>query len=94
MRLESDASAHYGADIAGVTRALNFYSSYNRYLHEGLSPGPISNFTADALKAVAYPASTDYLYFVAGDDGTVHFSRTLEEHQAAVAKYCTKQCGQ
>ncbi|OGL35830.1 hypothetical protein A3F65_02370 [Candidatus Saccharibacteria bacterium RIFCSPHIGHO2_12_FULL_47_16b] len=94
MRLESDASAHYGADIAGVARDLNFDSAYNSYLHEGLSPGPISNFTADALKAVAYPASTDYLYFVAGDDGTVHFSRTLEEHQAAVAKYCTKQCGQ
>ncbi len=93
MPLESDASTHYGADIAGVPRDLKFDSAFNSYLHKGLPPGPISNFTADALEAVARPANTDYLYFVAGDDRTVHFSRTLEEHQAAVAKYCTEQCG-
>lgn len=93
MPLESDATAHYGADIAGVARSLDFDSAYNTYLHPGLPPGPISNFTADALKAVAFPAKTDYLYFVAGDDGTVHFSHTLAEHEAATARYCTTQCG-
>ncbi|OGL36016.1 hypothetical protein A3F05_02955 [Candidatus Saccharibacteria bacterium RIFCSPHIGHO2_12_FULL_47_17] len=93
VALESDASAHYGADIAGVPRDLNFDSAFNTYLHSGLPPGPISNFTAAALEAVAHPSNSDYFYFVAGDDGVVHFSRTLDEHQTAVNKYCTTQCG-
>lgn len=92
VALESDASTHYGTDIAGAPRDLKFDSAFNTYLHTGLPPGPISNFTADALNAVAHPSDSDYFYFVAGDDGVVHFSRTLAEHQDAVAKYCTKQC--
>jgi len=46
------------------------------------------------LNAVAHPASTDWLYFVAGDDGVTHFTRTLAEHQAATAQYCHKLCHQ
>jgi UPF0755 protein len=33
------------------------------------------------------PADTDYLYFVARQDGTHHFSRNLEEHNRAVVQY-------
>jgi UPF0755 protein len=33
------------------------------------------------------PADVDYLYFVARDDGTHVFSRTLEEHNAAVMQW-------
>ncbi len=94
IALQSDPTANYAADIAGQPRSLSINSAYNTYLHPGLPPGPIGNVTAQALKAVAHPASTDYLYFVAGDDGKVHFSRTAKEHQDAVAKYCTKQCSQ
>jgi UPF0755 protein len=48
--------------------------------------------TDDALKAVAHPATTDYLFFVAGDDGRIHFSHTEAEHEQAIKQYCTKQC--
>jgi cell division protein YceG involved in septum cleavage len=32
------------------------------------------------------PTSTDYLYFVANDEGGHFFSRTLEEHNRNVAR--------
>ena len=75
--LESDATKHY----------------FDSYKTRGLPPTPISNVTANSLQNVANPANSDWLYFVSGDDGTTHFSKTLEEHEANVAKYCTKLCG-
>lgn len=87
MRLQSNVTANYAADIAGQPRNINIASPYNTYLHDGLPPGPISNVTASALAAVAHPANTDYLYFIAGRDCAVHFSRTHAEHEAAIAKY-------
>jgi len=33
------------------------------------------------------PARSDMLYFVARGDGSSQFSRTLDEHNRAVAKY-------
>ena len=47
-----------------------------------------------ALQAIASPAPGDYVYFVAGDDGTVHFARTESEHNGNVAQYCKKLCSQ
>jgi UPF0755 protein len=60
---------------------------YNTYTHEGLPPGPIANPGRDALAAVLAPESTRYLYFVARNDGTHQFSKSREEHEAAVDKY-------
>jgi UPF0755 protein len=60
---------------------------YNTYTHEGLPPGPIANPGRDALAAVLAPERTRYLFFVARNDGTHHFSKTRQEHEAAVAKY-------
>jgi len=40
-----------------------------------------------SLTAVTHPAKTDALYFVSRGDGTSEFSRTLVEHNRAVAKY-------
>lgn len=92
MLLQADPTAFYGAILAGAEPSLSFDSLYNTYLYEGLPPTPISNVGAQALQAVAYPADTDWLYFVAGDDGQTHFSRTLEEHETATRLYCTEAC--
>jgi UPF0755 protein len=62
-------------------------SSYNTYLHTGLPPGPITNPGLSSLQAVAHPAQTNYLFFVAKDDGTHVFAATFAEHQANIAKY-------
>ncbi|KIG13747.1 hypothetical protein DB30_07593 [Enhygromyxa salina] len=62
-------------------------NAYNTYTHEGLPPGPISNPGRDALEAVLAPEKTRYLYFVARNDGTHQFSKSVQEHEAAVDKY-------
>lgn len=93
VKLQSDATAGYGAVLNGdfdklsVQQILNYESKYNTYLHNGLPPGPISNFNKSSLEAVAYPAQTDYLYFVAGNDCVTRFSKTLEEHENLQTKF-------
>jgi UPF0755 protein len=90
MPLQSDPTAVYGvrAFAGKVTRAdIDRPSPYNTYLIKGLPPGPIGNPGADALEAALHPAATQYLYFVARQDGTHQFSRTLEEHNRAVRRY-------
>lgn len=92
MKLESDATASYGAILAGVEPSLTFSSPYNTYENKGLPPGPISNADETALAAVARPAKSDYLFFVSGDDGKTYFSNTLEEHEKAVEAHCKRLC--
>lgn len=94
MKLESNVTANYAADLAGVNRNVNIDSPYNTYLITGLPPGPISNVTLGALQAVASPAATDYLYFIAGDDDRMHFTHTKAEHDQAIIQYCQKKCAQ
>lgn len=59
---------------------------YNTYTQGGLPPGPIGAPGAAALDAALHPAEADYLYFVANADGSHTFSRTLTEHNRAVAR--------
>jgi UPF0755 protein len=77
IKLESDATT----------------SVYNTYENPGLPPKPISNVTDSSLDSVARPAKTDYLFFVSGDDGKTHFSKTKQEHDANIQKYCKIKCG-
>ena len=94
MPLGSDVTAYYGAIHDGLPRSLDYDSPYNTRLHKGLPPGPISNVSASSLQAVAHPADTDWLYFVAGDDGVTHFAKTEDEHNANVSNYCHKLCSE
>lgn len=63
---------------------LLFDSPYNTYIYAGLPPGPISNPGLNAIRAVAYPANTNFLYFRAACDGSGghSFAETFEEHLA------------
>jgi UPF0755 protein len=58
---------------------------YNTYTQPGLPPGPIGAPGESALSAALYPEDSDFLYFMARTDGTHIFSRTLAEHNRAVA---------
>ncbi|MEQ9399237.1 MAG: endolytic transglycosylase MltG [Longimicrobiales bacterium] len=60
-------------------------SPYNTYTQPGLPPGPIGSPGAAALLAALYPAPEDFYYFVARPDGSHVFTRTLAEHNRAVA---------
>lgn len=94
MRLASDPTVIYGLkDFNGnLTRKdLSHPTPYNTYLIRGLPPGPIANPGQQAIKAVLYPAKTDYLYFVSKNDGSHYFSKTLSEHSKAVETYQKKR---
>ena len=93
ITLGSDVTAYYGALRDHKEPTVDYESPYNTHLHAGLPPTPIGTVSASSLYAVAHPAQTDWLYFVSGDDGVTHFSRTLDEHNAAVDQYCKKLCG-
>lgn len=90
MPLQSDPTAVYKvrAFTGKVSKDdIQHASPYNTYLNKGLPPGPIGNPGRGALQAAMNPAATDYLYFVARQDGTHYFSRTLDEHNRAVVRY-------
>ena len=93
LLLQCDPTVVYAALIAnrftGKIRKedLTFDSPYNTYAQKGLPEGPIANPGKAALLAALHPESTDYLYFVANDEGGHYFSKTLDEHNANVEKY-------
>jgi UPF0755 protein len=90
MRLQADPTVRYGElAVEGPLRQseLKNKTPYNTYVIKGLPEGPITNPGEAAIKAVMSPAGTDYLYFVLKNDGSHHFSRTLKEHNRAVARY-------
>lgn len=90
MRLQSDPTAIYGVRAFGGKVAKQDVlrgSPYNTYLIHGLPPGPIGNPSAEAIEAALNPAQTDYLYFVARQDGSHLFTRSLDEHNKGVNKY-------
>jgi UPF0755 protein len=88
--LQSDPTVIYGLtsfDGNIHKRDLSNPSPYNTYRVQGLPPGPIASPGADAIRATLFPAPAPYLYFVSRNDGSHHFSSTLEEHNRAVEKY-------
>lgn len=60
---------------------------YNTYTNPGLPPGPIANPGRASIQAALEPAEVSFLYFVAKQDGTHAFSRTLAEHARAVQQF-------
>lgn len=90
MPLQSDPTAVYMVPRGPgrITASdLQRRSPYNTYLVQGLPPGPIANPGLASLRAALEPAPVNFLYFVAKNDGSHFFSRTLEQHQQAVRVY-------
>ena len=92
MKLDADPTVQYaiGYNILQQTwwtnplslLDLEVNSVYNTYRYEGLPPTPIANPSPSALRAVAFPAETTYLFFRAKCDGSGfhEFSDTFDEH--------------
>jgi UPF0755 protein len=94
MRLQSDPTIIYGL-VGGkgslgrsLTRAdVDQPTPYNTYTINGLPPGPIANPGRASLEAVANPARTSELYFVADGTGGHVFAETYEQHLRNVARW-------
>ena len=90
MPLQADPTVQYavGKERRALTRTdLATDHPFNTYMRTGLPPGPIASPGLAALEAALDPAPVPYLYFVASDDQRHHFSTTVVEHNAAVARY-------
>lgn len=98
MPLQADATVQYALDRYDYKNKtwwkkvltiddLKVKSPYNTYVNPGLPPGPISNPGIESIRAVVYPKVTDYIFYLHDDKGDVHFARTIEEHNANIAKY-------
>lgn len=91
--LATDPSVIYAALLAGRYNGvihqsdLAYNSPYNTYKYVGLPPGPIANPGRESLLAAMTPQKTDFLYFVANNQGGHNFARTLDEHNRNVANY-------
>lgn len=68
------------------TADTNIDSPYNTYKNPGLPIGPIASPGLESIKATLEPATTDYLFFVLGNDGKHVFNKTYNEHLAAISK--------
>ena len=95
MLLQTDPTVIYGLgerfDGNLRKRDLQADGPYNTYTRTGLPPTPIAMPGLASIQATLNPVRTDAYYFVARGDGSSQFSRTLEEHNRAVAKYQLKK---
>jgi UPF0755 protein len=93
MRLQTDPTVIYGlgAGYDGYihTKDLATDTPYNTYTRAGLPPTPIALPGRESIQAAVHPRESGEIYFVAtgNGDGAHHFSKTLEEHNAAVKSY-------
>jgi UPF0755 protein len=99
MRLQTDPTVIYGLGLSYDgnirERDLRGDTPYNTYTRAGLPPTPIALPSREALEAVARPLETGDIFFVATGlgDGSHVFSTTLEQHNAAVARYLARLRG-
>jgi len=95
MRLQTDPTVIYGVGDAyqgNITKKhLKTDTPYNTYTRYGLPPTPICLPGYSSLHAAVNPQETEALYMVAMGGGRHKFSKTLEEHNAAVRKYILKK---
>ncbi|MFN3526856.1 MAG: endolytic transglycosylase MltG [Paracoccus sp. (in: a-proteobacteria)] len=94
MRLQTDPTVIYGVTEGrgildrGIRRSeLDARTPWNTYQIDGLPPTPIANPGRAAIRATLNPDTTEYIFFVADGTGGHAFSRTLAEHNAAVARW-------
>ena len=96
MMLQSDPTAVYGIKQKGqkiTSQDIRQYNEYNTYFIPALPPGPIASAGIKSIKAALYPGKVNYLYFVAKQDGTHHFSADYISHLNGIQKYLTNNRG-
>lgn len=96
MALQVDAAVQYAVGTKDnwwpiLTKDdLQINSAYNTYKLTGLPPAPISNPGLTSLRAAFEPEQTDYLFYIHDSTGSIHYAKTLAEHNANISKYLGK----
>lgn len=88
--LQVDATIAYitGKKTTKISREeTKIDSPYNTYKYGGLPLGPICNPGIESIVSAIYPEGSEYWYYLSTLQGETIFSRTLEEHNIAKAKY-------
>lgn len=83
MKLDADPTVIYG--LGGSDRRLSkadlkLETPYNTYVKRGLPPTPINSPGLESIRAALSPSKTDFLFFVADNNGGHFFAKTNEEH--------------
>ena len=91
VKLESCATVEYVLNTRKKVLSLediSIDSEYNTYKELGLTPTPISNPSVESIKAASEPLDTEYMFFVAKNDGSGHmFAKTYKEHLKNIESY-------
>jgi UPF0755 protein len=89
MPLQVDATVLYALEQTKEVSIddTKIDSPYNTYKYRGLPLGPICNPGIESIKAAIYPTKTNYWYYLSKPNKETVFSKTLEEHNIAKAKY-------
>jgi UPF0755 protein len=90
MPLQSDVTVNY-ITKKGMTRPTivdtKINNPYNTYVNKGLPLGPVCNPSIESIKAVIYPADTDYMFFLTNAKEQIIFSKTYDEHLRNINKH-------
>jgi UPF0755 protein len=57
------------------------------YKTKGIPPIPINNPGMMSLLAVFNPTNSQYLFYLTGKDGAMHYAKTYDEHKRNIRKY-------
>ena len=90
MPLQVDATINYITSkntTKILQEELEIDSLYNTYKYKGLPPGPICNPGLESILAAINPQESEYWFYISTSEGETIFSKTLKEHNIAIAKY-------
>lgn len=98
--IEADAAVQYAIGFESKEKTwwkktltvedLEIDSPYNTRKNPYLPPHPICNPGLASLKAAANPQDSPYWFYLSDNEGTIHYSKTLEEHMENSNKYLDK----
>jgi UPF0755 protein len=95
MRLDADITLCYGLHQAYeictpsviAQHISDTTNPYNTRQQKGLPPQPIANPSVQSIVAALNPQASNYLFYLHGKDGVIHYGRTVDEHNANKVNY-------